>query len=626
MKLTYPTLSKACLGLIASFSLFSCSKDADLLSDYVINKDAKDVLNKLVVDDSFFVQSGETIVLDVLSNDSFEDLANVSITATTAPERGTVIINSDNTLTYSMEESDSTQNEPTPEDTFSYTAEEVQEDGSITAEQGTVSINTNKGKGLQVMFTQKQISLMIDRLQSGFSRPGTNGQDISVMINKAQQFSQNPSANRLDWMPSSDLEGCYRGCDPVPYNVINPNHSVDDNIFYAGIYAFILANRNETGDRDQAQDLANKIASQTLARAQDPNLDFSNRNLWLDGIQANPFFLTAAWIEKTMNNWSLIKSMNLVNNLSSYEEAQINDWFIKAGNWAYDKLSNQYSSAFGGNWRAKFDSTGWNDYQPGNSKSVVFVNGVEKPGYVLNHGAALIAWNTTSKYASLLHVYGLLYQKQDALELSERWFKDVFKLGVFPDGTSYELVRASSDIPSQGLQYWSITESQLVSMAHTHAVAVLNGNPIVQGKSFSELYDFTTNEGLSDLLPNYVGSDTKGGEKGLKKYLLAHAKYLGQSTGLNGWGEIRQVNQAPYPSHAMPTKFHYFVSMAQANAYYNNPDLKGLYSGTNGYQIPKTASEGADGPGAWGEAYMGGFGKWMVAFPYLETEGLYTSP
>ncbi|WP_321827002.1 hypothetical protein [Maribacter dokdonensis] len=618
--------------------LFSCSKDADLLSEYVINTDDAQLEISLLINDTFFIEAGQsTILMDVLNNDNFNADAEVRIIQTSEPLNGIVTINDDNTLTYKVNTESSSETTTVEEttstteeinDTFNYTTEEIQPDGTVTNEQATVTITSNANKNnnwYQSMFTDAQISLMIQRVESGYSRPGTNGQDIQLMISKAEEFNTNPSNGRLDWMPSGNLENCFTGCDPVPYNVVNPNNYVDDNIFYAGLYAFIIANRNEFEDLQYAQSISNNIAEQTLARAKDPNLDFSNRNIWLDGIETNPFFLTAAWLEKTMNNWALINSMNLVSNLSEEEEKIIDDWFKKAGEWAHDRLSYYYLTSFGGSWETDFTSTGWNNTQ-NNTKSVVYVNGKEKEGYVLNQAAALIGWNTTSKFASLVHTYGLLYQDQEFLDLSEKWFKDVFKLGVFPDGTSYELIRASASNPSQGLQYWSITESQLVSMANTHAVAVLNGNPVVNGRSFSELYDYTTSDGLSDLLPNHVGSDTKGGEKGLKNYLLAHAKYLGQSTGLNGWGEIRQVNEAPYPTHSMPKKFHYFVSIAQANAYYNNSELKSLYSGTNGYQVPKVAAEGADGVGAWSEAYMGGFGKWMVAFPYLETEGIFYTP
>ncbi|WP_318310899.1 hypothetical protein [Flagellimonas crocea] len=474
----------------------------------------------------------------------------------------------------------------------------------------------------QVMFTDAQINTMVSRFESGFSKPGTNGEDIARMISEAQDFLSDPNSGRLDWMPSSGIRECRIGCDPVPINVVNGAHYVSDNIFYAGMYAFILANRNQGGDMAYAEQLSRAIANQTLKRANDPNLDFTNRSSWLDGVETNPFFLTAAWLEKTLNNWSLIKAMNLDTGLTGEEEARVENWFKDGRDWLFDKLTNHYEDGFGSNWKSSAADTGYNMKYSGTNNAVIAVNGVEQTDYTVNHAAVLPHWNVPSKYASFLHYYGLIFKDKDALDLTERWFKDVFKLSVFPDGTTTELKRASSDIPGQGLQYWCITMSSLTSMAHSHAVAVLQNNPIVQGYSYSYFYDYTTSEGLSDYLPTYAGSDTKGGSKGLESYLLAFTKYLGQSTGLYGWGEVRQVNDGNYPAHEMTSKFHYMVPLAQANAYYNNSTLQNAYSGNGGFQRPLTKSEGADWIGAWRESYMGGFGKYLIAFPYLETEGI----
>ncbi len=516
-----------------------------------------------------------------------------------------------------LEEVQGTEGETEEENT----GEETEEEN--TGEESTDDSQADRNNNFhQVMFTDNQIATMISRLSSGFSRPGTNGEDISRMINEAQEFLSAPNTGRLDWMPSSGIRECRLGCDPVPINIVNRNHYVAENIFYAGLYAFILANRNQDGDIEYAEQLAKAIAAQTLNRANDPNLDFTNRSSWLDGVETNPFFLTAAWLEKTLNNWSLIKSMGLDTGLTNEEEETVENWFKDGRNWLYDKLTNHYIDGYGSNWKSSASSTGYNMKYSGSNNAVIAINTVEQTNYTVNHAAVLPHWNVPSKYASYLHYYGLIFQDQAALDLSETWYQNVFKLSVFPDGTSTELKRATSSIPGQGIQYWCITMSTLTSIAHSHAVAVLQGNPIVQGYSYSYFYDYTTSEGLSDYLPSHAGSDTKGGTKGLENYLLAFTKYLGQSTGLNGWGAVRQVNASGYPTHEMTRKFHYMVPIAQANAYYNNGTLQNAYSGTGGFQRPLTKSEGAEWVGAWRESYMGGFGKYLIAFPYLETEGI----
>ena len=53
------------------FSHLSCSKDADLLSGYVINKtDDISGVYSLVVDDIYFSDMKSSILLDVLNNDT----------------------------------------------------------------------------------------------------------------------------------------------------------------------------------------------------------------------------------------------------------------------------------------------------------------------------------------------------------------------------------------------------------------------------------------------------------------------------------------------------------------------------------------------------------------------------
>jgi len=132
----------AVLSLVLMYIfLVSCSKDADLLSEYVINDDISQELQNLVVDDQFYLVSSNSMVLDVLNNDQFQNLEQVTITRTTDPQHGDIVINEDNTLTY-------TPNAPVTEevpieDTFVYTAEEVEEDGTVSEEQGTVTVSND---------------------------------------------------------------------------------------------------------------------------------------------------------------------------------------------------------------------------------------------------------------------------------------------------------------------------------------------------------------------------------------------------------------------------------------------------------------------------------------------------
>ncbi|SDE76555.1 hypothetical protein SAMN05421636_107172 [Pricia antarctica] len=94
-------------------SLFSCSKDTDLLADYIVSdfREARFIGN-LAIGDNFVVAPQKSIVLDVLANDTFVNPDKVKIVETSQPTKGTVVINEDKTLTYYPDSSDTpeTQN------------------------------------------------------------------------------------------------------------------------------------------------------------------------------------------------------------------------------------------------------------------------------------------------------------------------------------------------------------------------------------------------------------------------------------------------------------------------------------------------------------------------------------
>ncbi|MGB5436867.1 MAG: heparin lyase I family protein [Maribacter sp.] len=110
------------------------------MTDYVL-RDSQEIVNgEYVVDDIYMVSQNDFIVLDVLSNDAYKEQDNVTITATSTPTNGSVVINTDNTLTYTPDPVTETVSLPETIDTFTYTTEIVTEDQSITTEEGTVTV------------------------------------------------------------------------------------------------------------------------------------------------------------------------------------------------------------------------------------------------------------------------------------------------------------------------------------------------------------------------------------------------------------------------------------------------------------------------------------------------------
>lgn len=143
--------SKATLLVLILTCLFSCSKDADLLSEYVIADKTNLESIALLVDDSFFISNGQqSILLDVLNNDTFESGTQVNIVSTSSPKNGSVIINDNNTLTYTPQTSTTTPAETTTpvetttvEDTFTYTTEVINNETEVLRQEATVTVSVN---------------------------------------------------------------------------------------------------------------------------------------------------------------------------------------------------------------------------------------------------------------------------------------------------------------------------------------------------------------------------------------------------------------------------------------------------------------------------------------------------
>lgn len=149
---------KMALTFFCIYLIAACTKDTDLLADYVLsNDDVATIIGEgKVVDDTYSVNLNQSIILDVLNNDNFEPGSNVIIVSTTNPRWGTIEINEDNTLTYipnaestedaSETSEESEESQESNEDSFDYTTEEINEDGTTSTEEGTVTVTNEESK------------------------------------------------------------------------------------------------------------------------------------------------------------------------------------------------------------------------------------------------------------------------------------------------------------------------------------------------------------------------------------------------------------------------------------------------------------------------------------------------
>ncbi len=132
--------------LIILLSSLSCSKDSDLLAEYVVAD--TQIQGRFVVDDFFFVSLSGSTTLDVLANDGIDEEDSATITNVTQPDNGTVTLNDNSTITYtpdtpnSLDTSNDTEETAETADTFTYTVEVDNGDGTATMSEGDVIVNS----------------------------------------------------------------------------------------------------------------------------------------------------------------------------------------------------------------------------------------------------------------------------------------------------------------------------------------------------------------------------------------------------------------------------------------------------------------------------------------------------
>jgi len=153
MNFAYTKFIKLTLFLFVIFYTFSCSKDADLLSEYVNDEISANIVS---VEVRKLALINESIIIDPLENQGSNDVTSASISELTQPSMGTTILNDDNTITY-IPDSDSVGT-----DEFSYTANITNEDGSSSTESGNVTITVREAISEDVAFWQNQFDLAWD--------------------------------------------------------------------------------------------------------------------------------------------------------------------------------------------------------------------------------------------------------------------------------------------------------------------------------------------------------------------------------------------------------------------------------------------------------------------------------
>ncbi|WP_439329445.1 Ig-like domain-containing protein [Christiangramia aestuarii] len=155
-----------------------------------------------VAADTVSTPEDEAVTIDVLDNDTYESGTDVEVTSTTQPANGNVVINSDNTVTYTPNA------DFNGTDSFEYTATVTNSDGSTTSETTTVTISVTPVEDVaaDTVSTPEDEAVTIDVLDNDTYESGT---DVEVTSN-TQPANGNiviNSDNTITYTPNADFNG-----------------------------------------------------------------------------------------------------------------------------------------------------------------------------------------------------------------------------------------------------------------------------------------------------------------------------------------------------------------------------------------------------------------------------------
>ncbi|MDV7140216.1 Ig-like domain-containing protein [Maribacter sp. TH_r10] len=573
---------------------FSCSKDNDLLTDYVLSE-TQDAINisNVAVDDSFQVFSNTAMVLDVLSNDTFENEAEVIITETSTPSNGTVVINDDETLTYTPNSEVTEQlTEGEVMDTFTYNTEAPDANGSTIADTGSVTIKA--GVDGNYLFTTEAKNILKERFEKGYVTGPGFSDDITRAINGKDSFLSSPSSNRQNFGSK--------------YSYIS--NSIRQNFHYAALYAYA------TDDIPVANTVMTELLSTVKANSMSESYWDTNPNFGTD----NNLWVQSTEIGKLMDSYHLIENIQTV--LSNADKTTIEDWFSDYAFHVKSWIDPYYDGYWGKDWEniglQKFmgeNETNETEYQTG--YPIEDINGNPNMDYAMA-GAQNNFNNRISESIAFLHSWSINYGDTTYEHLTREWFKNALKYGLFPDGTFWELIRNKNvyNINALGVHYSFSTLQSMVKMAHEDAMA--------QHYPDDLLYDYETTEGilngstnLTPTAPNgYVGSSTTDGvtPKSLKTFIMGQSKYY-RSSAKGGWNDIRFYDGSPLNMTGLSER-DYSIPQAIANLYYKDQDIKDfyLYNTSAGYPSKNSYLDGVY------QGSDGAIGKFLLGAAWLEME------
>tara|TARA_R110001592_G_scaffold56347_1_gene171875 strand:+ start:16923 stop:18512 length:1590 start_codon:yes stop_codon:yes gene_type:complete len=333
---------------ICAFLISSCSKDADLLSEYVIKDNQNASLVNLLVNDTFSTTSNSTIILDVLANDNIINIENIKIIATTNPKFGEIEILENNTLKFIVPEVIPAEEsvEPTVVNTTTIPTENTVE-GAVTETIVYTTETTNTDNTVQTDSATIILEITIDSFQNYILDDLKTVPEFQIEFDKQWTIEESWYISRSTSGDSSDLYCLGEAVD--------------------GLISIFRAT-GDTAYLDDAISLVNNAINQAVVSSTLPNSSWNDGYLtWEDkpgsscsvsANNGNEIPLAESRFAQNVGYllWTLYERPSLRTNGYETEFASIRDfmdvnfwnkWISRDSNWPY-KSSVDGSSGWAG--------------------------------------------------------------------------------------------------------------------------------------------------------------------------------------------------------------------------------------------------------------------------------------
>ncbi len=325
-------------------------------------------------------------------------------------------------------------------------------------------------------------------------------------------------------------------------------------------------------------------------------------------------WIQCAKIKKLKDSYDLLKNLQTI--LGAADKSTIESWFSTFFGYAYAAVKTRTETYLGADWHLNGISTfnPENVYPGGGNieNPIQDASGNDLTDYTVSWAQDLFN-NRNWDIIGAVHSYAVTTNDYEKEFWAREWFKIYFKYGVFPNGITWEMIRATDADPTLGVFYTFISLGAATMMAHLDAQANHYPN--------DRLYDYTTIEGITNGSTTYTTSGYAGGSttdgstpKGLLSTLKAQSNFL-RSTANGGW------NDQFYFENSSGTEIPLDITGARqpssipalANLYYRDQELLDWYTYNTGVGYPAkvTISEGYlagvgnEDQGPWGNLVMG---------------------